>query len=304
MRILKIISDKYIIFWNRITAFIIDFCFITLINLLIAYFVGFIPLFSILIITAYYAVSESSKIQATLGKKIIGLKIININGQKQTFEKSLIRNLLKISLPLAFLENVKIDSSFIIICFFITLFIINSLFVVFTKQNQSFLDIISNSLIISSSENKIALSNFGKFTIITPIFLVITAVFIMSTIILPSQQSQNSTIKHNMYLMKSMLETYSIDWDGKYPENTTTLIQEAENKKYKKEIKNPFKNQNFLTINDEPKNNKSYFSSKVDAGVIAYYVHKNRLKYALYASGVNNNQILTSENKIYSLTNN
>ncbi len=299
MRILKIISDRYIIFWNRITAFIIDFCFITLINLLIAYFVGFIPLFSILIITAYYAISESSKIQATLGKKIIGLKIININGQKQTFEKALIRNLLKISLPLAFLDNIKIDYSFTIICFFIILFIINSLFSIFNKKNQSFLDVVSKSLVIKSSENKTNLSYFINFTVITPICLIIIAVFVISSIMLPSQQSQKPTTKHNMYLIKSMLETYSVDWDGKYPENTNILIQESVNKKYNKEIKN----QIFLTINDEPKNNQSYFLSKVDAGVIAYYVHKNRLKYALYAAGVNDNEILTDENKIYSLTN-
>lgn len=46
--------------------------------------------------TLYYAVMESSKHQATLGKLAVGVKVTDQNGQRLTFSKALLRNLSKI----------------------------------------------------------------------------------------------------------------------------------------------------------------------------------------------------------------
>ena len=47
-------------------------------------------------IIIYYALMESSKYQATLGKIVIGIKVVNNNGQRLDFSKTLLRNLSKI----------------------------------------------------------------------------------------------------------------------------------------------------------------------------------------------------------------
>lgn len=52
--------------------------------------------------------------------------------------------------------------------------------------------------------------------------------------------SQYSTIKSNMHAFQTLLETYAVDWSGIYPPNSQILEQEAKDKKYWREIKNPF----------------------------------------------------------------
>ena len=48
------------------------------------------------IIIIYYALMESSKYQATLGKIVLGIKVVNKNGQGLDFSKALLRNLSKL----------------------------------------------------------------------------------------------------------------------------------------------------------------------------------------------------------------
>ena len=47
-------------------------------------------------IIIYYALMESSKYQATLGKIVMGIKVVNKDGQRLDFSKALLRNLSKI----------------------------------------------------------------------------------------------------------------------------------------------------------------------------------------------------------------
>lgn len=49
-----------------------------------------------LIIIIYYALMESSKYQATLGKIVMGIKVVNNNGQRLDFAKAALRNISKI----------------------------------------------------------------------------------------------------------------------------------------------------------------------------------------------------------------
>jgi len=48
------------------------------------------------LIIIYYALMESSKYQATLGKIVMGIKVVNNNGQRLDFSKALLRNISKI----------------------------------------------------------------------------------------------------------------------------------------------------------------------------------------------------------------
>ena len=47
-------------------------------------------------IIIYYALMESSKYQATLGKIVMGIKVVNKNNQPLDFSKALLRNLSKL----------------------------------------------------------------------------------------------------------------------------------------------------------------------------------------------------------------
>jgi len=108
-------------FWNRLSAYVIDVTLIiavmtiyfliglavvltqinvnnfTVMDLLTA-LVIFLPIALISIITyLYYFIALEVKYSQTLGKKIMGLKVMNINGQKITWKQGFLRNLPKLS---------------------------------------------------------------------------------------------------------------------------------------------------------------------------------------------------------------
>jgi uncharacterized RDD family membrane protein YckC len=85
----------------RILAYFIDGIFIIPIDLLIEYLIfgnindnEYLMLRSILnlaIWTIYYGISESSKYQGTIGKKICGIMVIDTEGKKLSFKKAYLR---------------------------------------------------------------------------------------------------------------------------------------------------------------------------------------------------------------------
>jgi uncharacterized RDD family membrane protein YckC len=78
--------------------------------------------------TLYYAFMESSKYQASVGKIVLGLKVIDINGERLDFTKALVRNLC------------KIISSMILF--------IGYLMAAFTEKKQALHDMIASTLVV------------------------------------------------------------------------------------------------------------------------------------------------------------
>jgi uncharacterized RDD family membrane protein YckC len=78
--------------------------------------------------TLYYAFMESSKYQASVGKIVLGLKVIDMNGERLDFTKALVRNLC------------KIISSMILF--------IGYLMAAFTEKKQALHDMIASTLVV------------------------------------------------------------------------------------------------------------------------------------------------------------
>ena len=78
--------------------------------------------------TLYYALMESSKYQASIGKIVLGLKVTDVNGEKLDFTKALVRNLCKIL------------SSMILL--------IGYLMAAFTEKKQALHDMIAGTLVV------------------------------------------------------------------------------------------------------------------------------------------------------------
>jgi len=77
---------------------------------------------------AYYAFFESSDMQATLGKKVMNLKVFDEAGNKLTAGKAIVRNFVKI-----------ISGNYFIIGFIVALF---------TKNKQALHDIVASTVVV------------------------------------------------------------------------------------------------------------------------------------------------------------
>lgn len=73
-------------FWERFAASFIDGLILIIPNLFLQFMVpGLGSLLAILMYWLYFAIQESSSSQASLGKKAMGLKVINEQGQQISF---------------------------------------------------------------------------------------------------------------------------------------------------------------------------------------------------------------------------
>ncbi|MEH7415771.1 RDD family protein [Neobacillus drentensis] len=114
-------------FWKRLLAYFIDYLIVFVPLYMI--FGDSAPIFNLLLSWVYFAWMESSKMQATLGKKVFGLKVINQNGRKITFKRATGRYFAK----------------------YISIFTlgIGYLMAAFTKRKQGLHDKIASTFIIS-----------------------------------------------------------------------------------------------------------------------------------------------------------
>jgi len=74
------------------------------------------------------SIMESSKIQGTLGKKIIKIKVINLNGDRISIKTSIVRNLLK---------------------FISSIFFFGFILIAFTKKNQGLHDRLTETFVVN-----------------------------------------------------------------------------------------------------------------------------------------------------------
>ena len=77
------------------------------------------------------SIMESSKIQGTLGKKIIKIKVINLNGDRISIKTSIVRNLLK---------------------FISSIFFFGFILIAFTKKNQGLHDRLTETFVVNKIE--------------------------------------------------------------------------------------------------------------------------------------------------------
>ncbi|MGP7818922.1 RDD family protein [Niallia sp. 01092] len=84
----------------------------------------------ILISSLYYVILQSSKWQATIGKKLLGLKVMTLNGDKISFWRSLARYLV-----LGFLSGI---------------FYIGYIMAAFTEKKQALHDLIAGTIVVKS----------------------------------------------------------------------------------------------------------------------------------------------------------
>ncbi|MFT8320909.1 MAG: RDD family protein [Bacillus sp. (in: firmicutes)] len=84
----------------------------------------------ILITALYYTIFQSSKWQATIGKKLLGLKVMTINGERISFWRSLGR--------------------YLIMCFLSGILFIGYIMAAFTEKKQALHDLIAGTVVAKS----------------------------------------------------------------------------------------------------------------------------------------------------------
>ena len=83
-----------------------------------------------------------------------------------------------------------------------------------------------------------------------------------------------SSIKANMHTLQTAVETYAVDWNGRYPGSVQELMLEAKAKAYWKEFHNPYSAEVGLSLSFDDLNSrrkgkqKNYYLSKT----IRFYV--------------------------------
>lgn len=102
--------------------------------------------------------------------------------------------------------------------------------------------------IILIEETKMQLKRKSKGFTLIELMVVIVIIGILVAIALPNfisaqDRAKISSVKANAHTVQTMLETYAVDYQGKYPTNRTELYNGANvtgGNNYWKELKNPF----------------------------------------------------------------
>lgn len=100
--------------------------------------------------------------------------------------------------------------------------------------------------IILIEETKMQLKRKSKGFTLIELMVVIVIIGILVAIALPNfisaqDRAKISSVKANAHTVQTMLETYAVDYQGKYPTNRTELYNGANStNNYWKELKNPF----------------------------------------------------------------
>ncbi|MFN4151596.1 MAG: hypothetical protein ACK4IX_11685, partial [Candidatus Sericytochromatia bacterium] len=125
-------------------------------------------------------------------------------------------------------------------------------------------------------------------------------------------KSKYPSIKANIYTITTVVETYAIDFNGKYPEKLEDLEKYAKSNGYWKEIKNPFTEMSGLGKNGsfmDYKTYKSYKSNPSLKGLVLYEAinpkFDKKLKksfstqYKIYGTDENGQLLKNKDGKIF-----
>jgi uncharacterized RDD family membrane protein YckC len=133
---------EYAGFWSRLAALIVDNAIVTIFGLALLIAAGFVGVGAVVIANfvfmlvafLYWPLMESSERQATIGKQLLGIQVVDDNGARLTFVRSLLRNLAKIisSLP----------------------FGLGFLLAAFTAKKQALHDMITKCLVVRSGPSQ------------------------------------------------------------------------------------------------------------------------------------------------------
>ena len=126
-------------FWRRFFAIIIDGIIISIpayIVVLVYTLEGspqesinlFVRYYMIIVGSLYFIISESSSYQATFGKKVLGIKVTDVNGERIGFGKATARHIGKLASAL--------------------ILMIGYLMAAFTRDKQALHDLMSDCLVI------------------------------------------------------------------------------------------------------------------------------------------------------------
>ncbi len=129
---------SYAGFWRRVLASIVDSVIFIPVSFLItvtqsfgdAYIQGFFA--NLIIAWLYFAICESQSWQATLGKKIVGIKVTDLNGQRISFARATGRYVSK------FLSYLTLGLGF--------------LMPAFTKRKQALHDLVAETLVLKNDQ--------------------------------------------------------------------------------------------------------------------------------------------------------
>src|SRR5581483_11650953 len=127
----KEVTYPYAGFWLRFWAFLIDLLVIGVPSLILSSFDEGFRFVNFLIGITYFAVMESSILQGTLGKRVVGIVVTNENGHRISFGRALGRFLVK---------------------YFSILTVIGLLMVGWTKKKQALHDYLVKSIVIKKNE--------------------------------------------------------------------------------------------------------------------------------------------------------
>lgn len=126
-------------FWKRFIASVIDSMLLTVVFNFLTWFIlpwswknnqFFLGLVSTMIIWLYFTLLESSIKQGTLGKIVLGLKIIDYNNQRISFLRA----------------NTRFFSKYISAI----IFMIGFIMIIFTSRKQGLHDIIAKTLVVKN----------------------------------------------------------------------------------------------------------------------------------------------------------
>lgn len=302
----------------RVAAFYFDSFFIFYIPWLIFTTFTFNPVINTIFFLCFYLFETF--FGCTFGKFVFRLKVVDINGNKISFFRAIIRNLPKL-IPLTLLfTNFKINDDqgffnvwdiilyniFPVILFIQVLLFSSYLFGVVFLKGIPLHDYFSKSqVIIATSKNRESVKTIGKFFGIS--FIIIQFLFFIAIPSFTQAQTRAkiSSIKANMHRFQDMIENYALNHKGVYPETIKEFEADAKKEKYWRELKNPCDGsiEKIIKLKSVKFIKDNTFEQVISKGNLAYFINASKTKYRIYGAALIDNRAIKDKDKVFYLSN-